>query len=119
MIERARRNSILKNLAMSSPVSQSQPQLDPTSGESSTVPNNLNESQINSINNQYTFSPSNYQRRPSIFQTEAIRKMHSAVELNKKILEKSKNASLVCMNIPAPPKLPGTGDYNCKFPLTF
>jgi len=51
-------------------------------------------------------------RRPSVIQTDTIRKMHSAVELNKKILEKSKDASLVLMNIPSPPKGHGSADYN-------
>lgn len=40
------------------------------------------------------------------FKSETMRKMHTAIELNKKIIEKSKNASLVLLNIPAPPKTP-------------
>jgi len=77
-----------------------------------------NEDEYNSKMNQYTFTPTSSQlRRPSVFQTETIRKMHSAVELNKKILEKSKDASLVLMNIPTPPKNMGIADYNCKLKL--
>jgi hypothetical protein len=76
--------------------------------------NSSSQEKINSTNNQYTFSPTKPARRPSLFQTEAMRKMHSAVELNKKILEKSKDSCLVLMNIPAPPKSPGIADYNCK-----
>ena len=73
-------------------------------------------SEEHSNTNQYTFSASNTSyRRPSVFTTEIIRKMHSAVELNKKILEKSKNASLVLMNIPTPPKTASTADFNCNF----
>ena len=34
------------------------------------------------------------------------------IELNKQIVEKSKNASLVLMNIPAPPKATGTSDFS-------
>jgi hypothetical protein len=78
------------------------------------------EEEFNSKMNQYTFTPASSQlRRPSVFQTETIRKMHSAVELNKKVLEKSKDASLVLMNIPAPPKNMGVADYNCKYRITF
>jgi hypothetical protein len=73
------------------------------------------EEERNKIANQYTFSPSHPERRPSVIQSETVRKMHSAVELNKRILEKSKNASLVLMNIPQPPKFQGAGDYNCKY----
>ncbi|RNA10301.1 solute carrier family 12 member 6 isoform X2 [Brachionus plicatilis] len=51
-------------------------------------------------------------RKTSIFYSETLRKMHSAIELNKKILDKSKDASLVLMNIPAPPKDQETGDYS-------
>lgn len=71
-----------------------------------------NEIEMNSINNQFTFSAAKDPRRPSIFQTDTIRKMHSAVELNKKIVEKSRDASLVLLNIPTPPSR-STGDYNC------
>jgi hypothetical protein len=52
-----------------------------------------------------------------VIHTDTIRKMHSAVELNKKILEKSKDSSLVLMNIPAPPKGHGTADYNCMIEI--
>lgn len=45
--------------------------------------------------------------------------MHSAIELNKKILEKSKDASLVLINIPAPPKQQENADYNCKYFFIF
>ena len=89
MLERSRRNSVMTK--------------EPSTEEHST-------------NNQYTFSASNASyRRPSVFTTETIRKMHSAVELNKKILEKSKNSSLVLMNIPTPPKTASTADFNCNF----
>jgi hypothetical protein len=67
--------------------------------------------------NQFTFSANAHPRRPSVIQTETMRKMHSAVELNKKILEKSKESSLVLMNIPAPPKHAGIADYNCNLNL--
>ena len=72
-----------------------------------------------SASNQYTFSANVQTRRPSILQTDTILKMHSAVELNKQIQEKSSKASLVLMNIPTPPKNPGTTDFNCKFPKLF
>jgi hypothetical protein len=89
MLERSRRNSVMTK--------------EPSTEEQ------------NSANNQYTFSASSSSfRRPSVFTTETIRKMHSAVELNKKILEKSKDASLVLMNIPEPPKTGGSADFNCK-----
>ena len=71
--------------------------------------------QTTSFNNQYTFSSPSNSRRPSIFNSDTIRKMHSAVELNSKILEKSKDASLVLMNIPAPPKYSVNADFNCKY----
>lgn len=71
------------------------------------------EIEMNTISNEYTFSAARDPRRPSIFQTDTIRKMHSAVELNKKIVEKSRDASLVLLNIPTPPVRP-SGDYNCK-----
>ena len=54
-------------------------------------------------------------KRPSIFITDTIKKMHSAVELNKIMLEKSQYASLVLMNIPTLPEVSGTADYNCKY----
>ena len=100
MLQRARQNS----LKQSSSNFQIETPLDST-----------NTDDINTNINQFTFSASAYSRRPSVIQTETIRKMHSAVELNKKILEKSKEASLVLMNIPAPPKNPGIADYNCNF----
>lgn len=81
--------------------------------QSSPFANSTTDIEMNSMNNQYTFSPTKDFRRPSIFQTETIRKMHSAVELNKKIVEKSREASLVLMNIPTPP-VKSSGDYNCK-----
>lgn len=107
VIERVRRSSVLKGGIAGSQMTNSQ--------ELGSDSLNEKEAAFNSINNQYTFSPNNSHRRPSVFQTETIRKMHSAVELNKKILEKSKDSALVLMNIPAPPKLPGTASYNCKF----
>lgn len=100
VMDRVRRNSVLKTAL--------------TQNDSQGEKMNQSECDVNSVNNQYTFSPTKDHRRPSIFQTETIRKMHSAVELNKKILEKSKDASLVLMNIPAPPKMIGSADYNCK-----
>jgi hypothetical protein len=107
MMDRVRRNSIIKN---------SENKLESIHDHL----NKLNENvQNQSEKNQYTFSPTKDQRRPSIFQTETIRKMHSAVELNKKILEKSKDASLVLINIPAPPKYSGSADYNCKTFLNY
>ena len=39
-----------------------------------------------------------------LYKNETMRKMHTAIELNKKIIEKSKNAALVLLNIPTPPK---------------
>jgi hypothetical protein len=111
VIERVRRSSVLKGGIGGSQMTNSQ--------ELGSESLNEKDAAINSINNQYTFSPNNYQRRPSVFQTETIRKMHSAVELNKKILEKSKDSALVLMNIPAPPKLPGTASYNCKIKKIF
>lgn len=72
--------------------------------------------QQQSASNQYTFSANAQTRRPSILQTDTMMKMHSAVELNKKIQEKSAQASLVLMNIPVPPKTPGIADFNCKWP---
>ena len=98
VLERVRRNSIMKMANSNVSVSQNEPSTE----------------EENSKNNQYTFSPSMSNRRPSVFQTETIRKMHSAVELNKRILEKSKDASLVLLNVPAPPKTQGNGDYNCE-----
>ena len=103
MLERVRRNSILKPTTLNA-------------STSSDTQMNMNENQneaderFNSMNNQYTFSPT---RRTSVFSSETIRKMHSAVEINKKLLEKSKEASLVLMNIPAPPKS-GSSDFNCN-----
>ncbi len=43
-----------------------------------------------------------------------VRKMHTAVEMNKKILDKSKNASLVVINLPSPPSQTNSSadDYN-------
>lgn len=103
VMDRARRNSIIKNMEKPDSVNDHLNKL------------NKSEAELNSENNQYTFSPTKDQRRPSIFQTETIRKMHSAVELNKKVLEKSKDANLVLMNIPAPPKMSGSADYNCNY----
>ena len=71
--------------------------------------------EANAAFNHYSYSVGNNSRRPSLFQTDTIIKMHSAVELNKKILEKSKDASLVLMNIPAPPKTSGVSDFNCNY----
>jgi hypothetical protein len=104
VIERVRRSSLLKVSSNSNASEETS-----STGEANAM----------AFNNQYTFTAGNsqQQRRPSVFQTETIRKMHSAVELNKKILEKSKDAALVLMNIPAPPKLPGTSSYNCKLIL--
>ena len=52
-----------------------------------------------------------------MFNFNKFNKMHSAVELNRKILEKSKDASLVLINIPAPPKHQGIEDNNCTLNL--
>ena len=98
MIERSRRSSVLKQ-------QQDQSSLAAPDGEEIEM--------SNSTSNQYTFSAARDPRRPSIFQTDTIRKMHSAVELNKKIVEKSRDASLVLLNIPTPP-LRSSGDYNCN-----
>ena len=47
------------------------------------------------------------------FKGETMRKMHTAIQLNKKIQEKSKNASLILLNIPSPPKTSSsTSDYS-------
>jgi potassium/chloride transporter 4/5/6 len=113
VIDRIRRSSIIK-IPPGPQIIISQPE-NKDSSDANNNNNNINEEEEeekNKVANQYTFSPSQSLRRPSLFQTETIRKMHSAVELNKKILEKSKNASLVLMNIPQPPKLQGPGDYN-------
>jgi hypothetical protein len=107
MMERVRRSSVLKNNQHSSA------SLDSTSDQQSN--NKSNEIEINKINNQYTFSPNRDSiRRPSILKTDTIKKMHSAVELNKRIIQKSKDASLVLINIPPPPKQAAPADYNCK-----
>ena len=110
MIERIRRNSI----KTPSPQQLASSVIADLNNNNSSISNKEDNEERNKITNQYTFSPTNSERRPSIFQTETIRKMHSAVELNKKISEKSKNASLVLLNIPQPPKYQGDGDYNCK-----
>ncbi len=72
------------------------------------------DAQSGNHNSHYTFSAASSNRRPSLFQTDTIVKMHSAVELNKRLIEKSKDAALVLMNIPAPPKSAGVADYNCR-----
>lgn len=135
MIERARRSSVLKQMAeqdQSAPSGGSVGQQLGGSSEatggaggleggkkttmtttSTTLKPSTNEIEMNSMSNQYTFSAARDPRRPSIFQTDTIRKMHSAVELNKKIVEKSRDASLVLLNIPTPPER-SSGDYNCK-----
>lgn len=110
MIERARRSSALKQLT-----ELGQDQSPTLARTGSNV--NANEIEMNSMKNQYTFTAARDPRRPSIFHTDAIRKMHSAVELNKKIVEKSRDASLVLINIPTPPTR-ATGDYNCIIILT-
>lgn len=107
MLDKLRRNSVPKNIDKSDSINEQLNKM------------NSNFLQTNPEINQYTFSVTKENIRPSIFQTEAIRKMHSAVELNKKILEKSKDANLVLMNIPAPPKSQGSADYNCNFNLFF
>lgn len=104
-MERVRRNSVLKSSSHILSSLGTEPSFDIPEDE-----NNVNF-------NQYTFSANAQPRRPSVIHTDTIRKMHSAVELNKRILEKSKDASLVLMNIPAPPKNSGHADYNCKFKL--
>ena len=106
VMERVRRNSAIK--------SASQVESDEASS------GNKNEIEMNTIKNQYTFSPNrDSSRRPSVLKTDTIKRMHSAVELNKRILEKSKEASLVLINIPAPPKVSSAGDYNCKLKKIF
>jgi len=72
------------------------------------------DAQSGNYNHHYTFSAASSARRPSLFQTDTIVKMHSAVELNKRLIDKSKDAALVLMNIPAPPKTAGIADYNCR-----
>ena len=37
-------------------------------------------------------------------QAKNVRRMHTALRLNEAILEKSKSASLVILNLPGPPK---------------
>lgn len=116
MIERSRRSSMLKQLpgALASGGEQSSPSKNSSGAQlAATGTTSANEIEMNSISNQFTFSAAKDPRRPSIFQTDTIRKMHSAVELNKKIVEKSRDASLVLLNIPTPPSR-STGDYNCK-----
>jgi hypothetical protein len=107
-MERVRRNSVIKNSQPSSGSFDAAA----TSADQA-AKSGKSEIEMNSMNNQYTFSPSRDTRRPSILKTETIKRMHSAIELNKRILEKSKDASLVLINIPTPPKV-SAGDYNCK-----
>ena len=100
MIEKVRRNSVIKRGSNSFDSQNDQ----------------NNDIELNTLNNnQFTFSPTKNARRPSILKTDVIKKMHSAIELNKKIIEKSKDSSLVLINIPEPPKVPGNADYNCNF----
>ena len=44
-----------------------------------------------------------------------MRRMHTAVKLNEVIVEKSKNAKLVLLNMPGPPRN-RKGDENCILP---
>ena len=44
-----------------------------------------------------------------------VRRMHTAVKLNEVIVEKSKNAKLVLLNMPGPPRN-RKGDENCILP---
>lgn len=112
MMDRVRRNSVIK--------ANSQ-QGDTRAGEEQKPSSGNNEIEMNSFKNQFTFSANHAAnaRRPSVLKTDTIKRMHSAVELNKRILEKSKESALVLMNIPAPPKNPGIGDYNCKISCLF
>jgi hypothetical protein len=107
-MERVRRNSVIKNSQPSSGSFDNDHH-----GDQAVKSGNKSEIEMNSIKNQYTFSPSKDERRPSILKTETIKRMHSAIELNKRIIEKSKDASLVLLNIPTPPKV-SAGDYNCN-----
>jgi hypothetical protein len=61
---------------------------------------------VTSSNTTTTSSSTSPRKLKENYKSGTIRKMHTAIELNKKIIEKSKNASLVLLNIPAPPKIP-------------
>lgn len=45
-----------------------------------------------------------------------VRRMHTAVKLNEAIVEKSRDAKLVLLNMPGPPRN-RKGDENCILPL--
>jgi hypothetical protein len=118
MMERVRRNSVLKTNQQGSFENNNEQQQQQVAAAvvaatTAAADKEKNAIELNSMNNQFTFSPSRDTRRPSILQTDTIKRMHSAVELNKRILEKSKDASLVLINIPTPPRS-SSGDYNCK-----
>jgi hypothetical protein len=49
-------------------------------------------------------SGSSLKKFKNSYKSETIRKMHTAIQLNKTILQKSNKASLVLLNIPTPPK---------------
>lgn len=47
-----------------------------------------------------------------------VRRMHTAVKLNEVIVQRSRDAQLVVLNLPTPPKQARQGGSNCKL-LTF
>ena len=110
VIERVRRNSVLQKFTGSQDVLNEKSSESHATSSSAAAAAAATSASANAGSPKHN-SPT---RRPSVFESETIRKMHSAVELNQKILEKSKSASLVLMNIPEPPKILGSSAYNCK-----
>ncbi|CAF0943337.1 unnamed protein product [Adineta ricciae] len=51
----------------------------------------------------YTFSPKQLDNLKKDVTTSSMRKMHSAVRLNREIAERSRDAKLVLINLPSPP----------------
>jgi len=65
----------------------------------------LRRASIDEKNSQYhyTFTPSQLEHLKRNVTESSMRKMHSAVRLNQKIRERSRDAKLVLINLPSPP----------------